>query len=337
MHEAILYERAEDDQVRCNLCAHRCLIREGHYGICGVRQNIRGLLYTRVYGRPVAQHLDPIEKKPLYHFLPGSLSYSIATIGCNFRCGFCQNWQISQVRLSEAPGIPGSEESPDRIVEHALASSARSIAYTYTEPTIFMEYALDIAQCAREHGLKNVFVTNGFMTQEALERMRGLVDAANVDLKFYSDEAYRRVCSGRLAPVLDTVRRMKQMGIWVEVTTLLVPGENDDEDQLRGIAGFLAGLDPDIPWHISRFHPDFRLTDRSSTPQQSMRRALEIGRQAGIRYIYAGNVEGWGTDTQCHACGKTVMQRVGFSVEQNHMSGGACGFCSAKIPGIFGA
>ncbi len=233
--------------------------------------------------------MDPIEKKPLYHFLPGSLSYSIATPGCNFRCAFCQNWQISQVDAAPAFESLGYVE-PERVVGSAVAGGALSVSYTYTEPTIFMEYALDCARIARREGLKNVFVTNGFQSPEAVEAMAGLIDAANVDLKAFTDDFYRRQCGGRLQPVLDAIAAMHAAGIHVEVTTLVVPERNDSEEQLGGIARFLADLSPDIPWHISRFHPDYRETGLPPTPMESMRRAEAAGREAGLHYVYLGNV-----------------------------------------------
>lgn len=336
MHEAMLYERSSGGRVRCVLCAHRCRIEAGQYGLCGVRQNVDGRLYTRTYGRPVSRHLDPIEKKPLYHFLPGSLSYSVAAVGCNFRCEFCQNWQISQAKVSPAVEIEAAEVSCEELVAQALRMRAQSIAYTYTEPTIFMEYALGTARLARSAGLKNVFVTNGFMTEEALECMLPWIDAANVDLKFFTDEAYRRLCSGRLEPVCDTIRRMKENGMWVEVTTLLIPGENDDDGQLEGIARFLAGIDKDIPWHVSRFHPDFRFTKAAVTPRALIEKAVSAGRDAGLRFIYPGNAGQMEAATRCPWCSATVVQRQGFEVAENRAVGGACSLCGGKIPGVFG-
>lgn len=290
MKEAMLYRRLEGNAVRCFLCAHRCRIPEGGWGLCSVRNNREGALYTAVYGKLIASHVDPIEKKPLYHFLPGSLTYSIATMGCNFRCGFCQNWQISQAAGREEEITGGRTVAPGEVVQHAKQASCLSIAYTYTEPTIFFEFAYDTARRAREEGLKNLFVTNGYMTGEALETIQPFLDAANVDLKSFRDEYYRKVCGAHLRPVLDTIRRMKEKGIWVEITTLVVPGENDSREELQDIARFIAGLDRGIPWHISRFFPTYQYDDAVPTPVETVRMAEEIGGSFGLNHVHPGNV-----------------------------------------------
>ncbi len=263
--EAALWTPGEDGRALCALCAHRCSVAPGHWGICGVRENRAGTLVTHAYGRVVAAAVDPIEKKPLYHFLPGTTSFSVATAGCNFRCGFCQNWSISQLRAEngEAEGRP---LPPERIAALARENGCASVSYTYTEPTIFFEYARDAALPARAAGLANVFVSNGYMTAEAAAASRPWLDAANIDLKAFRDETYRKVCGARLQPVLETIERLRAAGVWIEVTTLIVPGMNDGEDELADIARFLASLDRDIPWHISRFHPDYEITDRPVTP-----------------------------------------------------------------------
>jgi pyruvate formate lyase activating enzyme len=331
MKEAILYRRADGGAVACFLCSHRCRIADGKRGFCRVRENRGGTLVSLVYGRLIARHVDPIEKKPLFHFQPGSGSYSVATPGCNFRCAFCQNWQISQTDRAAAFDRVSPVE-PDEIIRDAVAAGARSIAYTYTEPTIFMEYALDCAALAREHGLANVFVTNGFQTPEAVEVMRGRIDAANVDLKAFSDEFYRRTCQGRLQPVLDTVTAMHQAGIHVEVTTLVVPGENDAEEELRGIAGFLAGISRDIPWHISRFHPDYQARDLRATPMEALERAERAGREAGLNYVYLGNVlTAEGQNTRCPGCRRLLIERRGYGSAAVHLTEPACPDCGAAI------
>ncbi len=288
--EAVLYEKSKDNTVQCSLCAHRCRISEGNFGICGVRENIDGVLYTHVYGNPIAMHVDPIEKKPLYHFLPGTRSYSIATIGCNFKCGFCQNWRISQVNAKAINKDDENSVSAEEVAANAERTNCRSIAYTYTEPTIFFEYAYDCAQKAIARSLKNLFVTNGFMTKEALDLIKPCLHAANVDLKSFNDEYYKKVCKGRLQPVLDSIRLMKEYGIWVEVTTLLIPGENDSDDEISAIADFIAETGTDIPWHISRFFPTYEYNDRSPTSVEKMHAAEEIGRKKGIKNIHLGNV-----------------------------------------------
>jgi len=332
--EALLYEKLEKKLVRCYLCAHQCRIADQKYGFCGVRQNIDGTLYTHAYGEVIAAHIDPIEKKPLYHFLPGTFAFSVATVGCNFHCGFCQNWEISQSTFREG-ALPGEHWSPKEIVTAALENNCKSISYTYTEPTIFFEYALETAKIAKEHGLRNNFVTNGYMSRECLEMARPYLDAANVDLKFFNDTSYRRICKGSLQPVLDSIARMHEFGIWVEVTTLVVPGENDSDEELRGIAGFISGIDKRIPWHISRFHPDYQFTDHEATPESTLKRAEEIGRESGLSYVYVGNVSGWGNDTYCHNCKKLLIKREIFSILGNHMKHGTCVFCGAAIPGVF--
>jgi pyruvate formate lyase activating enzyme len=331
-HEAMLWSKTEGGAADCFLCSHRCHIAEGRTGLCRVRQNRGGTLYSLVYGRLVAEHMDPIEKKPLYHFLPGSLSYSIATPGCNFRCAFCQNWQISQVDAAPVFGSLGYVE-PERVVGSAVASGALSVSYTYTEPTIFMEFALDCARLARREGLKNVFVTNGFQSPEAVEAMRGLIDAANVDLKAFSDEFYRRQCQGRLQPVLDSIAAMHGAGIHVEVTTLVVPGRNDSDEQLGGIARFLADLSPELPWHISRFHPDYKETGLPPTPVETMRRAEAFGREAGLHYVYLGNVlVGGSQDTRCPDCGEVLVQRRGFARPAVYLTEPRCPGCGRQVP-----
>lgn len=338
LHEALLWEPLADGKVRCDLCAHRCVISEGKAGICRVRSNQGGKLYTLVYELAISGAVDPIEKKPLFHFLPGTTSFSVATPGCNFSCKFCQNWDISQMPKEFAGRIEGTKLPPRRVVDIALARGCRSISYTYTEPTIFFEYAYDTAVIASGAGIKNVFVTNGFMTPEMLEMINGHLHAANVDLKSFSDEYYRRVCGGRLQPVLDSIALMHRMGIWVEVTTLIVPGANDTDEELTSIAEFIAGISTDIPWHVSRFHPDYKMTDRGATPIGTIHRALEIGRKAGLHYVYGGNIPGDESEsTFCHSCGLALIRRFGFSVVESRFVRSAegkatCPRCGVILP-----
>lgn len=334
--EAMLWDPLEGGKVACRLCAHRCVIAPGKQGICAVRENRDGRLVTLVYGEVIAAHVDPIEKKPFYHFLPGSKALSIATAGCNFRCGFCQNWHISQAPRRKGGGIAGEPFPPEDIVRTALAQDCRSISYTYTEPTIFFEYATDTAKAAKGAGLANNFVTNGYMTAEALETIHPYLDAANVDLKAFKDETYKKVCGARLEPVLESIRLMKRLGVWVEVTTLVVPGLNDGEEELGAIARFIASVDPDIPWHISRFHPDFEYTDAPATPLRTLRRAHEIGRAQGLSYIYVGNVGGESEDTICPKCGEQVIRRQGFFVVENLLKADRCPRCGHPVAGVFG-
>ena len=334
--KACLFEAQDQDKVRCILCSHRCLIKEGRRGICQVRQNQQGVLQTLVYGRLIARHVDPIEKKPLFHLLPGSLSYSIATVGCNFKCRFCQNADIAQMPQDRQGQIMGSGCTPEEVVADAMSHLCQSIAYTYTEPTVYFEFALDTARIAQARGLKNVFVTNGYMSAEALEMVAPHLDAANVDLKAFSDTFYKNYCSARLEPVKETLRGMKARGILVEVTTLLIPGLNDDPRELRALADFLVhDLGPETPWHISRFHPTYRLTDRPPTPVKTLHTAREIGLQAGLHYVYMGNMPGEnGESTHCHHCGGLLIERWGFSVRRNKIRNGQCPECHTPVYGI---
>jgi pyruvate formate lyase activating enzyme len=335
VHEALLYAKEPENQVNCGLCAHRCRIAPGDRGACGVRENRDGILYSLVYGAIIAENVDPIEKKPLFHLLPGSRCYSIAAAGCNFRCAFCQNHEISQMPR-ETGRIVGRERTPAEIVETALRSGSRSIAYTYTEPTVYFEFAFDIAGIAREKGLKNVFVTNGYMTPGMLELVASRLDAANVDLKAFRDDFYIKQCGARLQPVLDSLRKMKELGIWVEVTTLLIPGLNDGEEELGELTAFLVSLGAETPWHISRFHPQYRMTQTPPTPASSIHRAAEIGKSAGLKYVYCGNIPGdLGENTLCARCGRLLIGRHGFSIERLDLKGSACPDCGTPLDGIF--
>jgi pyruvate formate lyase activating enzyme len=335
MKEAYLYDRLENEKVRCLLCNHNCVITEGKKGICGVRENRSGILVSLVYGKVIASHCDPIEKKPLFHFIPGSRSYSIATVGCNFRCFFCQNADISQMP-SDHNRIMGQDMTPEEIVEDALNTRSASIAYTYTEPTIYYELAVDTARLASSKGLKNVFVSNGYMTEQCLEDMSPDLHAANVDLKAFTDEFYKEQCGAKLEPVLRTLETMKRLGIWLEVTTLLIPGLNDSKEELKEISRFLANLDTDIPWHISRFHPTYRLTDIPSTPPDTIQRARDLGYEAGLKYVYTGNLPGdEGEKTFCHNCGELLIDRFGFTVTKNRIKENLCPECGSEIPGVW--
>lgn len=336
MKEACQYKKLEDQRVHCHLCNHRCLILEGQRGICGVRENRSGSLISLVYGKVIAAHCDPIEKKPLFHFLPGTRSYSIATVGCNFRCLFCQNSDISQMP-SDRNLIMGNDMTPDQIIRDALDCRSATISYTYTEPTIFFEFALDTARMASSKGLKNVFVSNGYMSEECLEEIFPDLHAANVDLKSFNQRFYKEQCGARLEPVLKTLETMKKMGVWLEVTTLLIPGLNDSGEELKALARFLAALDPNIPWHISRFHPTYRLNSISPTPPESIRRARDIGYEAGLTYVYTGNIPGDdGEKTFCHECGVLLIDRFGFNVLKNIIKEDRCPECGSEIPGIWG-
>ena len=333
--KAMFFEVLADQQVQCRLCAHACRIKNGQRGVCGVRENREGTLLSLVYGAIVAENVDPIEKKPLFHLLPGSRSFSIATAGCNFRCSFCQNHEISQMPRKKGQ-IVGRERTPAEIVELALRNGSKSIAYTYTEPTVYFEFAFETAGIAREKGLKNVFVTNGYMTPGMLELIAPRLDAANVDLKAFRDDFYKKHCGARLQPVLDSLRLMKALGIWVEVTTLLIPGLNDGGEELRELAAFIVSLGAETPWHISRFHPQYRMTETPPTPAESIHRAAEIGRSAGLKYVYSGNLPGDpGENTNCARCSRLLIGRSGFSIERLDLKGSACPHCGTPLDGIF--
>lgn len=345
MHEAMLYEKLKGGKVRCRLCAHGCLIDPGKRGICQVRQNQEGVLYSLVYGKPIAGNVDPIEKKPLFHFLPGSSSYSIATIGCNFQCAFCQNWDISQYIREGGQDIPGGgpggvEVSPQQIVEAAKKAGCASISYTYTEPTIFFEYAYDCMKLAHQAGLKNVFVTNGYESAQCVEQCAGLLDAANVDLKAMSEGFYRRECKASLQPVLDTLKRMHQAGIWLEVTTLLIPGKNDAPLELTKLAQFIAQeLSREVPWHISAYTPRYKYAEGGGpapTPAATLEMAMGLGLKAGLAYVYPGNLFGHEAEsTKCPGCGHKIIGRRGYSVNDQVAKTGLCPSCAQPIAGVW--
>ena len=334
MREALLYEKMPDNRIRCHLCEHHCVIDDGKKGVCRVRENHEGILYTFVYGHTISQHVDPVEKKPLYHFHPGSLAYSVATPGCNFHCRWCQNWQISQMPR-ESEFITGNKATPEEIVNSALETGSRSIAYTYTEPTIFYEYAYTTARLAHQAGLANIFVTNGYMSQEMLEMFHPYLDAANVDLKAFTEQIYYRYVGAKLQPVLDNLRLMKKLGIWLEVTTLVIPGINDEPAELWDAAQFLAReLGMDTPWHISRFFPAYKMANLPPTPLETLRRAQQIGREEGLKYVYIGNVAVEGNDTFCPSCGRALIRRHNFGVIFNRILEDRCPACGEPIAGI---
>ncbi|MBF0553607.1 MAG: AmmeMemoRadiSam system radical SAM enzyme [Nitrospirae bacterium] len=337
MKEALLYDKLHDSNVvLCRMCAHRCRIPDGSRGKCAVRENRGGMLYSLVYGRLCASNIDPIEKKPLFHFLPGSHSLSIACVGCNFTCLHCQNSSISQFpKGHEFDGLTGDAVSPAHVVEGAIRGGCKSISYTYTEPTIYMEYALDCAIMAKEKGIKNVFVSNGYMTAESAGLIIPYLDADNIDLKG-DDEFYKTVCGGRVKPVKDTIILMKERGVWVEVTTLIIPGLNDSGETLKSIAGFIKSVDESIPWHVTSFHPMYKILDRPATPADTLKRAYRIGIDAGLKYVYEGNVPGSsGENTYCPSCKELLIERYGFSISRNLLKEGKCPKCEGTIDGIW--
>lgn len=335
MKEALFYSAEPEGKVRCGLCPHRCLIAPGKTGKCGVRKNSGGTLYSLVYGRVIAAHVDPIEKKPLFHVHPGSLSFSLATVGCNFTCRHCQNADISQMPRDHHV-IQGHELSPEKAVSMARESGCASISFTYTEPTVYFEYARDTAAIAAEAGLLNIFVTNGYTSPDALREIAPLLAAANVDLKSFRNDFYRKICGARLAPVLESLRLYRELGIWLEVTTLIIPGENDSDEELAAIAGFIATeLGEHVPWHVSAFHPAYRLADRPRTPAETLRRACRIGGDAGLRFVYEGNIPGEGEDTLCSSCSARVITRSGFRVKENALENGRCPKCGVNLAGLW--
>jgi pyruvate formate lyase activating enzyme len=334
MKEAMLYDKLKEGKVKCNLCNHRCLISPSKKGICAVRENRAGTLYSLVYGSAVSSNVDPIEKKPLFHFLPGSRSYSIATVGCNFKCLHCQNSEISQTPRDH-DRIIGKNYGCKEIVEDALNCNCKSISYTYTEPTIFFEYAYDTAKLAHKEGIKNVFVTNGYMTSETLKTIGPYLDAANVDLKAFSDDFYKDICGAKLNFILDSIRLMKELGVWVEVTTLIIPRLNDREDELQKIAEFIKEVGEEIPWHVSAFYPTYKLLDYPRTPAKTLHTAREIGLNAGLRYVYCGNIPGdEGENTYCYNCKELLIERQGYLISKNRVKDDLCPACGVKIDGI---
>jgi len=330
----MFYKNLENKEVRCELCPHHCRIANFKRGICGVRENREGVLYTLVYGKAISYAVDPIEKKPLYHFYPGSNAFSLATVGCNLHCLYCQNSDISQFP-EEQREIGGENFSPEEIVLLAKKNKCKIIAYTYTEPTIFFEYAYDTARLAVKEGIKNVFVTNGFISEEALKKISPYLHAANVDLKSFSEDFYKKICGGHLKPVLKTLELMKKLGIWLEITTLIIPTLNDSEEEIKKIAEFIVNLGKEIPWHLSRFYPYYKLTNIPPTPVNTLHQAREIGLETGLRYVYTGNIPGdKGENTYCYNCGKILIKRYSYNIEKYNIEDGKCKYCQTKIDGV---
>lgn len=333
--EAYLVKSLSAGIVQCQTCEHFCAIKPGESGKCGVRRNADGTLYLVVYGEPVAIHVDPIEKKPLFHFCPGGDILSLGTYGCNFRCPFCQNWSMSQARDFAEPH--GQHAPPEALVDACLKKHIPMIAYTYNEPTVFFEYTYDTARLAHEHGIKNVYVSNGYMSQAALDMLGPYLDGINVDLKAFTEEFYRRECQARLEPVKRNIAHIaRETDIWIEVTTLLIPGLNDSEDELRAMAEWLAEVDPDMPWHVTAFHPDYEMLDRPPTSPRSLARAYEIGKEAGLHYVFVGNVmDADRESTYCPTCGAKLIRRHWFNVQELWQERGVCHRCGQVIAGVW--
>ena len=333
MKEALLYKKLSDKRVQCLNCPHSCVILPGKRGVCGVRENKEGKLYSLVYGKACAAHIDPIEKKPFFHFLPGSYSLSVATVGCSFACKNCQNYDISQgPKITRR--IEGEDVSPEQIVEMAKKHKVPSISYTYTDPVVFLEYALDTMKLAKKAGLKNNWVTNGFLSKETLELISPYLDAAIVDLKSFSDDFYKKYCGGRLQPVLDTLKRMKEKGIWVEITTLVIPTLSDSEEMFRQMAKFIKEkLGPETPWHVSQFCGaiSWKLQHLPDTPVETLKKAYEIGKKAGLKYVYTGNIPGLTSeDTLCPKCGALAIDRNGYIIKR-YDKNGKCSKCGESL------
>ncbi|MEJ2715846.1 MAG: AmmeMemoRadiSam system radical SAM enzyme [Deltaproteobacteria bacterium] len=335
MKEALLYDKLESRAVKCRLCRHGCRIKDGNKGICRVRENRGGTLYTMVYDKVISSNIDPIEKKPLFHVAPGSRSFSVATVGCNFRCSFCQNYSISQMPR-DAGRIAGEAFSPAEIAASALHNGCKTIAYTYTEPTIYYELARDTMVEAKKLGLMNVFVTNGYMTRDMLDDASGLLDAANVDLKAFNRQFYTKYCKARLEGVIDTLPYMKKLGVWVEVTTLLIPGLNDDPGEVRDMAGFIRSqLGPGTPWHVSRFYPQYRERGIPPTEASALQKVRQIGLDEGLYYVYTGNLP-WnpGERTRCPGCSHLLIERSGYTILRYDITDGLCPQCGYQVEGL---
>ena len=334
MKEAKFYEKLDNNLVKCKLCNHYCMIADNKTGFCGVRQNKGGVLYSLVYGRAIAEHIDPIEKKPFFHFFPGSKSFSIATIGCNFACQHCQNADISQFTkmYSSYDEMPGNELSPESVVEHAIKAGCQSISYTYTEPTIYFEYALDTMKLAHENNLKNNWVTNGYITKEALKEALPYLDAANVDIKAISNKFYKEVCDAKLEPVLETLKFLKENNVWVEVTTLLIIGKNTDNQELKRLAKFIKDkLGSETPWHISRFFPSYNMLNAPATSHEYIYKAYDIGKKVGLKYVYAGNLPGdQKENTYCPRCDELNIERLGYNIKRLDKNG-KCLKCGEEL------
>ena len=336
MKKAILYKKIPGKVIKCTACSWYCRISENQTGICGVRQNIDGDLYLLVYGKVISSHIDPVEKKPLFHFLPGTDIFSIGTVGCNFACDFCQNWDISQVTREKKIRDYGLPLSPEEIIKICLDHNIPSIAFTYNEPAIFFEYAYDIMLLAKKNNIKTIYVSNGYESEEQIKMLKGNLDAINIDLKAFTEKFYQKNCHAKLDPVLKNIKRFYDIGVWTEITTLIIPGENDSDKELSQIAHFLAGIDKNIPWHISRFHPDYKMLKLGETPKKTINQAYQIGKDAGLNYVYVGNInDSDHENTLCPKCQSLLIERMNYNVTIKNFSKGQCRRCNQKIPGIW--
>ncbi len=336
--KAWLSKKLPSGKILCEACAHACKLDEGEYGICGVRKVENGELKLLVYGKAAAMNVDPVEKKPMFHFLPNTQVFSFGTVGCNLSCSFCQNFEISQFPQEHEHKIFGHDLPPKKAVELALAHGCSSIAYTYNEPIVWFEYSYDTAKLAKEAGLKNIYVTSGYETDKALEHLSKVIDGMNIDLKAFSDRFYKELCGARLKPVLHAIEEAYKKDLWIEITTLFIPGQNDSEEEMRQIANFIASLDTAIPWHVSGFYPTYKMTDTHPTPPETLLKAYEIGRAEGLKFVYVGNFNAPQFETTyCPACGYAVIERSGYigNEVKNHLVDGRCPKCGTFIPGVW--
>lgn len=332
-HEAEFYNKLKSKKVQCSLCPRNCIIEEGERGNCGVRQNINGKLYSIVYGKPCSVALDPIEKKPLYHFLPGEKALSIATSGCNLHCMFCQNWEISQGKPEQVSQL---NMPPKKVVEEAKKAKSRIVCYTYTEPTIFYEYMHDTAVIAKNQNLKNVEVSNGFIQQEPLKKICKFIDGVNIDLKG-NDKFYRKITGAWAEPILEALKTYQKMGVWIEITNLIIPTLNDKNSDLKWIINWIKeNLGVNVPLHFSAFWPTYKLMNYPSTSIERLRSARQMALKAGLNFVYTGNLpDKDGDSTFCPSCKRLLIERIGFYVNKNNMINGKCQFCNEKIPGVW--
>jgi pyruvate formate lyase activating enzyme len=332
--EAKFYQKLENRKIKCKLCPRECTVGDKERGYCGVRENRGGIYYTLVHSRVCAAHVDPVEKKPLFHYLPGTVAFSLATAGCNVNCKFCQNWDISQARPEQ---IPAEYAPPQRIVELAKQYSCPTIAYTYSEPVVFSEFLMDVADAGHEAGIRSVVVSNGYMQEEALKAAYGKMDAVKIDLKAFTESYYSKVVTGQLKPVLDSLVTLRKMGKWTEIVYLVVPGMNDDEAEFRGLAQWIkTNLGTDVPLHFTQFHPEYLLKNLPITPVETLERAKAIADAEGLHYVYIGNVPGHpAQNTYCPQCRRMLVERVGFTASQMLIQKGGCPFCHHPIPGVW--
>ena len=331
-----LYRKLNNDTIQCLACNNYCVISNGKTGICGVRQNENGKLKLLVDNKAVAVNLDPIEKKPLFHFFPGSIAFSLGTFGCNFGCEFCQNWDISQAPKETTIEFWGEDWPPEKIISYCQKYNISVIAYTYNEPTIWTEYALAIMKLAHKNKIKNVWVSNGYMSKETLKLIAPYLDAINVDLKSFREEFYQKVVHAHIEPVKENIKKIWEIGIWEEITTLIIPSFNDSENELKEIAQFLVTISPDLPWHISAFYPNYKMLDVPPTPKETLIKAYHIGKDAGLKYVYTGNIPDSNYEsTYCPNCGFKLIERWGIEMIENNLLGDKCPKCGTKIAGRF--